>query len=320
MLGGALRFFKEHDDILFIAHVAPDGDTLGSCLALYLLAQALGKSAQVVCEEPVPVLYRFLPAADQVLMPEEARQAEAVMCVDCADLARAGACRVFFDAAKYSFSVDHHDSNPGYAAGNYVRGVAATGELVYQVIRQLGVAISKDIATCLFAAIATDTGNFSYANTTADTFRVTAALMEAGIDLPTINRCLFRTTPFRKLKLLGCAITKIQLHCEGRLGMSLLTQADMRACEATSEDTEGIIDSIRDIDTVEVAVLLRESTDGLVRVSMRAKSAVDVGEIAVSLGGGGHRLAAGCTLDMPIEAAADLMRARIEAALSGDNA
>jgi phosphoesterase RecJ-like protein len=102
--------------------------------------------------------------------------------------------------------------------------------------------------------------------------------------------------------------------------MSLLTQADMRACEATSEDTEGIIDSIRDIDTVEVAVLLRESTDGLVRVSMRAKSAVDVGEIAVSLGGGGHRLAAGCTLDMPIEAAADLMRARIEAALSGDNA
>lgn len=320
MLGAALRFLREHDDILFIAHVAPDGDTLGSCLALYLLMQALGKTAQVVCAEPVPRVYRFLPAAEQVLLPKDARQTDAVMCVDCADLARAGACQVFFSAAKHRFNIDHHGSNPGYADGNHVQRAAATGELVFHIIRQFGVAISPDMATCLFVAISTDTGNFSYFNTSADTFRVAAELVEAGIDLPAINRSLFRMVPYRKLKLLGCAIAKLQLHCEGRLGIALLTQPDMRACDATSEDTEGIIDAIRDIDTVEVAVLLRESTDGLVRVSMRAKNAVNVSDIATSFGGGGHPLAAGCTLDMPIEAGAELMRTRIEAALSKQGA
>lgn len=317
MLDAAVRFFSEQNDIVFMAHVSPDGDTLGSCLALYLMAQQLGKTAQIVCEEPVPAIYRFLPCAAAVTLPGDAREAAAAMCVDCADIARTGACAPLYHAAKATFNIDHHGTNNRYADGNFVRHCAATGELVYALLRALRLRLTPDIAACLFAAIATDTGNFSYSNTTADTFRITAELLDAGVDLPELNRRLFRTIPYRKTKLLGLAITKIELFCAGRGGIGFLTQEELRACGATGEDAEGIIDSIRDIDSVEIAALLRESTDGRIRVSLRGKSTVNVNDIAVAFGGGGHRFAAGCTLDMPMEMAVARVRAAVETALRG---
>ncbi|MDO4571860.1 MAG: bifunctional oligoribonuclease/PAP phosphatase NrnA [Clostridia bacterium] len=315
MLDAAARFMREHDDILFIAHVSPDGDTLGSCLALMLMMEQMQKRAQIVCEEPVPAIYRFLPGAERVLPPAGARQTEAVVCVDCADAARAGDCRVFFDRAAYSFNIDHHGTNRAYAQGNFVKAAAATGELVYALLERLELELTPDIAACLFAAIATDTGNFAYSNTTPDTFRISAALLETGIDLPELNRRLFRTLPYRKVKLLGLAITKTRLYLDGRLGMAAVTQADLRDCGASGEDAEGIIDSIRDIDTVELAVLLRESTDGRIRASLRAKTHIAVDRIAAAFGGGGHRFAAGCTLDAPIETACARLKEAAEAVL-----
>lgn len=316
MLDEAARFFREQDDILFMAHVSPDGDTLGSCLALYQMALSMHKRAQIVCEEPVPAVYRFLPYADQVMLPEGVRSATAAMCVDCADISRTGLCEPLFHAASATFNIDHHDTNARYADGNYVRNVAAVGELVYMLLRELDLSLTPDIAACLFTAIATDTGNFSYTNTTPETFRIAAALLEAGIDLPELNRRLFRTAPYRKVKLQGMTISKIELFAGGRGGISALTQADLGACGATGEDVEGLIDLIRDIDTVEVAALLRESTDGRIRASLRSKSTANVGGIAVSFGGGGHRFAAGCTLDMPMEEAIARVRAAVEAVLS----
>lgn len=316
MLNAAARFMRAHDDILFVAHVSPDGDTLGSCLALYQMALQMGKLAQVVCEEPVPTTYRFLPFADSVLPIEGARQTDAVMCVDCADISRAGRCEPLVAAAKATFNIDHHGTNNNFADGNFVQQAAATGELIFQLLQTLRLTLTQDIATCLFAAISTDTGNFAYSNTTPDTFRMAAALAETGIDLSRLNRALFRTVPYSKVMLLGRAIQNIQMFCENRLGMSILTQTDMRECHAMSGDAEGIIDDIRDIDTVEVAVLLRESMDGLVRVSMRSKSIVSVRDIALSLGGGGHRFAAGCTMSLPIQEAADRVRGMLEAALA----
>ena len=301
MLNDAVRFIRAHDDFLLISHVSPDGDTLGSGLALYAALVQLGKRAQLVCEEPVPHIYRFLPNAGQVALPTSARQTDAVICIDCADIARTGRCRPLFDAAGYTLNVDHHGTNNRYAQNNFVQKAGATGELIYEILLRLKVSLTKDIASCLYAALTTDTGNFAYSDTTPDTLRIAAELLEAGIDLPYLNRALFRTVPLHKTKLLGVAITKTQLFEHGRIGMSALTQADMKSCNATGEDAEGIIDTIRDIDTVEIAALLRESSDGLIRVSLRGKSAADVSQIAVASGGGGHRLAAGCTLAGPIE-------------------
>ncbi len=315
MLNAAARFFSAHSDILFIAHVSPDGDTLGSCLALYQMALAMNKSAQIVCEEPVPRIYRFLPYAERVTLPESARTARAVMCVDCADLKRAGDSEFLFHAAEATFNIDHHGTNDRYAQGNFVQAAAATGELVYELLHRLKLTLTRDVASCLFAAISTDTGNFSYSNTSADTFRIVAELMEAGIDLPALNRSLFRTIPYRKVRLTGLAITKIELFCGGRFGMAAITQEDLRSCGASGEDAEGIIDWIRDIDSVELAVLLRESADGRIRVSMRGKASVSVGDIAVAFGGGGHRFAAGCTFDLPMQEAMAQIRRTVEAAL-----
>ncbi len=320
MLNDAVRFLRAHDDFLLISHVSPDGDTLGSGLAMYAALTQLGKRAQIVCEEPVPHIYRFLPNAGQVTLPSGARNTEAVVCIDCADIARTGDCKPLFDAAGYTLNIDHHGTNNRYAQNNFVQKAGATGELVYEILLRLKVRLTTDIASCLYAALTTDTGNFAYSNTTPDTLRIAAELLESGIDLPYLNRALFRTVPFHKTKLLGLAITKTQLYEHGRIGMSTLTQSDLRECSATGEDAEGIIDTIRDIDTVEIAALLRESSDGQIRVSLRGKSAADVSQIAVASGGGGHRLAAGCTLTGPITEAAERILSAAIAVLHGADA
>jgi len=318
MLLDAVRFLRAHDDILLIAHVSPDGDTLGSSFALYGALLELGKHAQVVCEDPVPAIYRFLPYSDQLIAPEQAKPAEAVVCVDCADVARAGRCEPLFHAAKATLNIDHHGTNDRYADENFVQKAGATGELVYNVLASLKVSLNKNIASCLYAAITTDTGNFSYSNTTPDTLRIAAELLDVGIDLPYLNQRLFRTVPYHKMRLHALAVTKAQLYEYGRSGVSALTLADIASCGATGEDTEGIIDSIRDIDTVEVAALLRESEDGQIRVSLRGKTSADVSCIATKFGGGGHKLAAGCTLKPPIEEAARLILESAKELLLGE--
>lgn len=317
MLQDAVRFLRTHDDILLIAHVSPDGDTLGSSFALYGALLELGKHAQVVCEDPVPAIYRFLPFSDQLIPPEQARPAEAVVCVDCADLARAGRCEPLFQAAKATLNIDHHGTNDRYAEENYVQKAGATGELIYNVIACMKITLNKNIASCLYAAITTDTGNFSYSNTTADTLRIAADILDTGIDLPYLNRSLFRTIPFHKLKLNALAIGKTELFEHGRIGISCITLEDIHSCGATNEDTEGIIDSIRDVDSVEVAALLRESEDGSIRVSLRGKSCADVSKIATRFGGGGHRLAAGCTMKPPIAEAGEQILACAKELLLG---
>ncbi len=304
MLQDAVRFLRAYDDILLIAHVSPDGDTLGSSFALYGALLELGKRAQVVCEDAVPAIYRFLPFSDQLIPPEQAKPADAVVSIDCADIGRTGRSEPLFRAAKATLNIDHHGTNDYYAASNYVQKAGATGELIFNVIACLKIPLNKNIASCLYAAITTDTGNFSYGNTTPDTLRIAADILDTGIDLPYLNRCLFRTVPFHKLKLHALGVNKAQLYEYGRIGISTITLAEIASCGATNEDTEGIIDAIRDVDTVEVAAFLRESEDGLIRVSLRGKSCADVSKIATRLGGGGHKLAAGCTMQPPIEEAA----------------
>ncbi len=312
MLQDAVRFLRTHDDILLIAHVSPDGDTLGSCFALYGALLEIGKHAQIVCEDPVPAIYRFLPFSDQVVPPEQAKPAEAVICVDCADIARTGRSEPLYRAAKATLNIDHHGTNNRYADDNYVQKAGATGELIYNVLTSMKITLSKDIASCLYAAITTDTGNFSYSNTTPETMRIAAELLDTGIDLPYLNRSLFRSIPFHKLQLHALAVSKTRLYEQGRIGVSCVSLEEISSCGASNEDAEGIIDSIRDIDSVEVAILLRESEDGKIRVSLRGKSSADVSKVATQFGGGGHRLAAGCTMSPPIEEAAERILASVK--------
>lgn len=300
MSNTAVEFLKASNDVILIAHVAPDGDALGATLALYQGLVRLGKRVQAVCDDPVPYGYRFLPCADRLVRTEEAYPAAAAVAVDCADVGRMGRAAGLFQKAERTLCVDHHETNPRFADVNYVEPCAATGELIDRILFQLGVPLTEEIADCLYTALVADTGNFSYSNTTPDTFRIAAELLEAGIDLPELNRNLFRTVPLRKTKLLGRVISNMKLSADGLVAVSALSRADMDACGANGEDTEGIVENLRDIETVEVAALLRESPEGI-RVSLRGKRYADVSRIALAFSGGGHKRAAGCTIHEPLK-------------------
>lgn len=314
-MDNAVRFLQQHDDFNLIAHISPDGDTLGSSLALFHGLTRLGKRAQVVCADEVPPLYRFCPHAEQVLPPARARQTAAAVAVDCADRLRTGACAALFERAAHTLNIDHHGTNAGFAQVNWVERAGATGELIYRLLMRLLGGIDRETASLLYVALATDTGNFSYSNASPETFRTAAALLECGIDLPELNRRLFRTVPYRKRLLEARAVSRCALHEGGRIALAALSLADFAACGADAADAEGLIDLLRDIDTVEIAALLREQPAGGVHVSLRGKRAADVSRIAVRFGGGGHRLAAGCVLEQPLDAAAQAILGAARAAL-----
>ena len=309
-LSDAAAFLRDGDGFLLISHVSPDGDTLGSALALYQGLLKLGKRVFLACEEPVPVTYRELPFADRVrAVPEEGFSC--VVCIDCADLRRCGTLEPLVKAAARTLCIDHHATNAGFADVNYVEDCAATGEIVFSLLSLLGVPLTQDIAVCLYTALATDTGNFSYSNTTPQTFRIMAELLAAGIDLPRWNRILFRSHRAERMRVLGLMLPRMELLADGRFGISYLTYGELTAYGATSADCEGLIDYIRDIDTVEVACFARESQNGQIRVSMRSKESFDVAAVAQLFQGGGHVRAAGCTLSTDMQTALDRLKAEI---------
>lgn len=290
------QIILQNDDFLIIAHVSPDGDTLGCAFALAGTLARLGKRVQTVCENRVPHIYEFLPGAQGILTPGDAKEARVAIAVDCADAERLGSAQPLFRAARITCNIDHHFTNSEYADHNYVDGAtAATGEMIFSLIEELGVEPDRDAATCLYAAIMSDTGNFAYSNTTPETMRVAARLMELGADNTEINRLIYRTIPFHKQKLLGLALAKLTLREEGKVGVTSLSMEEIASCGATEEDTEGIIDHIRDIEGVELALLIRESQPGVCKVSLRSKLYADVGAIAKRMNGGGHKRAAGYT-------------------------
>ena len=310
-------FLRSYDSLTLISHVSPDGDTLGSVLGLSMGLTRMGKQVQLVCEDPVPQVYSFLEGAEKFISPERAVQTETVVTVDCADVRRTGSAQTLFERASHTMVIDHHMTNPLFGDVNYVHGVAATGELVFDILEELGVAVDAEIAVPLYTAIACDTGNFAFSNVTKESFLIASRLRETGFDLPGVNRKLFRTFPARRMRLRARTLANMELLDEGRYAVTTITMDEFAACGASAEDSEGLIDDLRDIDTVEVAALLREAADGRVRVSMRGKSEADVSRVAVFFDGGGHKLAAGCTMDMPIMEAKAALSERILDLLAG---
>ena len=313
---GAASFIQSHQSFYLAAHQSPDGDTLGSCLALRAALLNMGKEATVVCPDRVPAYLGFLEGADTVVGTDGIEPPkEAVLYIDCADHRRTGALQPVLETASYAFCIDHHETNPRRSKdGDWVENVSATGELILRLLETLHVPITHGIAVALYTAIATDTGNFSYSNTSADAFSAAAKLMAYGIDLPELNRVLFREIPLSKAKLIAYVLGNMELSCGGRLNVVAVPQSVLTTCGASKEECEGLIDHLRDIDTVEAACVLRES-DGVVRVSMRSKRTCDVAAIAKRFGGGGHLRAAGCTLELPIDEAMRVMREALADAL-----
>lgn len=290
----AAEYIRDNDGFVLICHISPDGDTLGSALALYNVMKLYDKRVQIVCQDRVPESLAFLKGADEVLSPDKARHDDCAIAIDCADIARLGGAQSLFNEARVTISIDHHGSNTRFAMQNEVfPRCAATAEIIYELLRLMCASFPRDVADCLYTGLMTDTGCFAFTNVTADTFAIASELVRMGADSAMINRRIFRTVPYRKTKLLGYALTVTELYHGGKTGLCVITQDDLNRFNARADDTEGIIDNIRDIDSVEIAVFIRECLDGDYKVSFRSKEYIDVARIAQDFGGGGHVRAAG---------------------------
>ena len=291
------RVLREHQRFAILGHVRPDGDALGSQLALALSLQQLGKNVRVWNEDGMLEKYSFLPRSELLTKPPStAADVDAAIALDTAIQNRLGTALTAIRSAKIWINIDHHLSNPGY--GDLVivdPGAPATGEIIFNLIKSQGLPFNHDIAENLYAAISTDTGSFQYPKTSARTFEIAAELVRVGgLDVGRISQQLYENYPRRRLELLRELLRTTRFEFGDRAASFSLTSKTAADLAVLPEDNEGLIDYLRAIRGVIVAVFFEELADGKVRVSMRSKDeAVDVCAICQKFGGGGHTLAAG---------------------------
>jgi len=290
------RILREHQRFAVLSHVRPDGDALGSQLALALSLKQLGKEVRVWNEDGMLEKYSFLPRAELLTKPPSTSEVvDVAIALDTAIQNRLGTALAAVRSAKIWVNIDHHLSNPCYGDVVYVDPVApATAEIVFRLIKSQGLPFNHDIAENLYAAISTDTGSFQYPQTSAHTFEIAAELIRAGLDVGRLSQQLYENYPRRRLELLRELLRTMRFEHGGRIASFSLSARTATELGVLPEDNEGLIDHLRAIRGVIVAVFFEELAEGKVRVSTRSKSdAVDVCAICQKFGGGGHTLAAG---------------------------
>jgi phosphoesterase RecJ-like protein len=316
LMGDVLEVLKEHKTFLVSSHINPDGDAIGSQLALYSLLSNLGKTVSVVNSDPVPFAYNFLPdvTALQCVSPKSSstqcslsapdlQSFDVAIILDCGSLDRIGEKLVeHARSGKALINIDHHYGNKHFGTHNLVDDRAcATGEIVFDLMEYSGMEISQDQAVCLYTAILTDTGCFKYSNTTARTHTITAQLIDKGVQPDRVAESVYETIPYRRAKLFSMALDTLQLSADGRIVWASVTNEMYEQTGTVSEDTEGIIEYIRSLRGVEVAIFFRELENGGTKVSLRSKRGLDVEQVAAMFGGGGHKAAAGCNIAEPLD-------------------
>jgi bifunctional oligoribonuclease and PAP phosphatase NrnA len=287
---------REHNRFAILSHVRPDGDALGCQIALALSLQQLGKEVRVWNEDGMLEKYSFLPRAELLSKPPAAPEdVDVAIALDTAIQNRLGTALAAVHSAKLWINIDHHLSNPGYGDLVYVDPTApATGQIIFDLIKNQGFPFNREIAENLFAAISTDTGSFQYPKTSARTFEIAAQLVCTGIDVGCLNQQLYENYPRRRIELLRELLRTMRFESDGRIASFSLSLKTAASLQVLPEDNEGLIDHLRAIRGVIVAVFFEELSDGKVRVSMRSKTdAIDVCVICQKFGGGGHTLAAG---------------------------
>jgi bifunctional oligoribonuclease and PAP phosphatase NrnA len=290
------RALRDHQRFAVLSHVRPDGDALGSQLALALSLQELGKTVRVWNEDGMLEKYSFLPHAELLTKPPATKEdVDLVVALDTAVQTRLGTALDAVGSAKMTINIDHHPSNPAYGDLVYVDPASpATGQILFELIADQKLPLTKEVAENLYVAISTDTGSFQYPNTTARTFEIAAGLIHIGVDVGRVSQLLYENYPRRRIELLRELLGTMRFEGKGRVASFSLSLEMAKRLGVLPEDNEGLIDHLRAIQGVIVAVFFEELPDGKVRVSMRSKSEkADVCAICMKFGGGGHTLAAG---------------------------
>ncbi len=295
-----LPILRENQSFLVTSHARPDGDAIGSALAAMHLLEGMGKRVVVTFSDALPRPFASLPGANRIQFTQPAETLDVALVLECDSIARTGFQHL---AGSLLVNIDHHQSGTQYAAVNWIDPHApAVGAMLYDLAVATGVPLTGAFASCIYAAVLTDTIGFTLPTTTAKTFDLARHLLELGADAAAISDAVYFSQRESKLRLLGTALRGLQIA--GPVAWTAVTRADLEATGAGTEDTEGIVQHLIGVEGVRAAALLRELPDGLhLRASLRSKGLVNVATVAESFGGGGHRNASGCTLNGPLATA-----------------
>ncbi len=315
MLSEVLRTIEQRGRFVVTSHVRPDGDAIGSVLACSMLLHKMGKQAEVVLSDGVPLIYRRLPQADCVIHSSKVNGSyEAAIVLECDSVERT---RLAGLEQQFLINIDHHATAMPFANVNWIEPDAcATAELIFRLAREAGVKICPDMATCLYTAVLTDTGAFSFVGTDERTFAVAKELVHCGADPVRIAQSVYYSQPASKMRLLGAALSN--LHRDGNLVWTFVTRAEIDRSGAFDEDAEGLVNYALSIAGIETAVFFRELPDRRFRVSLRSKGSLNVARIAESFGGGGHECASGFSIDGPLSVAAERVLAQLRMRMAGE--
>jgi bifunctional oligoribonuclease and PAP phosphatase NrnA len=276
-------------------HRRPDGDGIGSSLALCWLLKSLGKRAEVVVRDPVPSSCIRLPGATEVRRVEKIdRHYDAVFVMECSDVERPGIEDL---DAQFVVNIDHHSTSELFGDINWIDSTAsAVGEMIYNLCKAIGGRVSREVAECVYTALLTDTGSFHFSNTTERTFKVASELLRAGVKPAKLAESVYNSYPWSRVELLAKVMSSVKRHNCGKVASLRQSQEMLEVARATEEDAEGFVNIPLSAEDVEAVLMLKESTPGTFRASLRSKGDVNVVKIAEKFGGGGHKNAAGCTL------------------------
>lgn len=293
--------------VFLTAHVGPDGDTLGSMLAIkFALEKARPNVQRVDCviSGKMPDVYKFLPGIRDVKQFESdaenlLEKYDLAISVDCGSIDRLGPNKKYFESATTSANIDHHISNDKFGKINVIIvEAAASGEVVYDILKDAKIPMDASIATCLYTAIITDTGGFKYGNTTAKVMETSAALISAGANPEYIFKQIYEEQPVEQLQMLADAFLRTEYNATKNVGWTTVTQEDLKRFNALDEHVDGLVETIRRVDSVLVAGVFKETRSGHTKVSLRSDTHdIDVAKIMGVFGGGGHKMAAGCTIE-----------------------
>jgi phosphoesterase RecJ-like protein len=298
--------------VLIGTHLNPDGDALGSALALSFYLDQIGLPNEVLCHHAPPRNLLFLPGVDRIRQTPEMERHDLGILLDLDSTERLGNTAPFFARCAQIVVIDHHVPHESPGDLRIVDTSApATAVILGRLLEDLKADITPDIATCLLTGVVTDTGSFRFRNTTPEALSRAAGFLENGGNITLVSEEVFQRKPMAAVRLLGHMLEAMKLTCHERIAWSVLTYEDFERTQARDEDTEGFVNELLFIDSVQIAGILREVKPGVVRCSLRSRGDLDVAQVARSFGGGGHRNAAGCTIDMPPEQAEEVLVRRL---------
>ncbi len=302
MLSQVVELIESKRRFAITSHIRPDGDSLGSSLGLFWLLRSLDKDVEVIMRDPVPHAYQQLPGAKQVrVTPIVDQNYDAVFVIECSDITRPG----LKDLEKqFVVNIDHHSTTALFGGINWIDSTAsAVGEMIYNLCKATGVRVTKEIAECAYTALITDTGSFHYSNTTERTFKVASELVRTGVRPAKTAEAVFASYPWSRIQLMGAVLSTARRDSSGRVAVMRLTSEMQERTGASDEDADGFVNYPLTVGEVEAVALLKECAPETYRISLRSKGDVNVARVAEKFGGGGHRNAAGCTLQGPWEEA-----------------